>query len=59
VQQIGRLKEISNERDLTSEEVKNFDLLHKNLRLAKSGRDKAKGDKAKDMSPEELMKVLS
>jgi len=58
VNQIARLKEMAIERDLDTDEVKRFDMLHKNLKLIRGNGRSRKADKLKGMSTEDLMKEL-
>lgn len=60
VQEISKLRTISNEeRPLTSEECKNLDLLHKNLKLARGQSERVtQKDKASKMSSDDLEKLI-
>jgi len=59
VKQLEILKEHSSKRELTQDEVKTLDILHKNLKIARGEdiRVKPKG-KAKKMSTKELEDIL-
>lgn len=58
-EQIQKLKENSSKRELTTDEVKRLDLLHKNLKLAR-GENARVGAKSKvnDMSADELTDLV-
>jgi hypothetical protein len=58
VREISKLKKITEERDLSTDEVKKFDMLHKNLKLAR-GETSRIGSKSKvsKMSQEELERL--
>lgn len=58
IQQISRLKDYSIDRELDTDEVKRFDVLHKNLKLIRGNRSSIKGDRVKGMTTEELIKQL-
>ena len=61
VQEISKLRAVSDDqnRQLSAEECKNLDLLHKNLKIARGQTDRVKPqDKAARMTSEELMAVL-
>jgi hypothetical protein len=60
--QLGRLRNMSMERDLTLDEVKRFDLLVKNKRLAQGNATTIESKPVglpKDMSNDQLMKLAS
>lgn len=58
VEQISRLRKKSADRDLTSDEVKNLDILHKNLKLARGENIRVGAqNKTKKLSPEQLEKL--
>jgi hypothetical protein len=59
VQQILKLKERSQGAELDTDEIKRFDILHKNLKMIRGNRTPKKGDKVKGMSNEELLKELN
>lgn len=58
ITQIALLKDSALERELDTDEVKRFDLLHKNLKLINSGKSVKKRDKLKGLSTNELIKEL-
>ncbi len=60
VQEIAKLKKTSNQRPLTSDEVKNLDILHKNLKLARGENTRvgAKGS-VKKKTAENLEKIIT
>ena len=59
IQQIAKLKDDSSHRELSTDETKKLDILHKNLKIAQDDRGKLEGkDKAGDLSKEELMKII-
>lgn len=56
---IQRLKDISQERNLSKDETDIFDKLHKNLKICQGGETRVKKkDTTKEMSSEELAKML-
>lgn len=57
VEQIYRLKQISNDRQLTLEEVKKLDLLVKNLRLSREESTILLNNKKENVSEEELVAI--
>lgn len=58
VKQIDSLNRISNERDLTLEEVKKLDFLVKNLKLIRKEANNIVEMNAKDVTPDELLALL-
>lgn len=59
VKQIDSLNRISNDRDLTLEEVKKLDFLVKNLKLIRKEANSIVEMSAKDVSPDELLAILN
>jgi hypothetical protein len=60
VTEISKLKKITNQRPLTSDEVKNLDILHKNLKLARGENTRVGGhNKVKKKSAEDLEKIVT
>lgn len=58
VEQISKLRKYSANRDLTSDEIKNLDVLHKNLKLARGENIRVGSqNKTKKKSVEELEKL--
>lgn len=58
VKQIDSLNRISNDRDLTLEEVKKLDFLVKNLKLIRKEANNIVEMTAKDVTPDELLAIL-
>jgi len=58
VKQIDSLNRISNDRDLTLEEVKKLDFLVKNLKLIRKEANSIVEMSAKDVTPDELLALL-
>ena len=58
ITQISRLKEVALDRELDTDEVKRFDILHKNLKLIHSGKTVKKLDRLQGLSSEDLIKEL-
>lgn len=59
VEQINRLKKISDDRDLSTDEAKKLDILHRNLKLARGEDLRVKSsNKAKKLSTDELNKIV-
>jgi hypothetical protein len=55
VNELDKLRKSSAERELSSDEIKNMDILHKNLKLAQGKSSRISGSgKAKKLSAEEL-----
>jgi hypothetical protein len=60
VQQLEKLKESSKNRELTGDEVKNLDVLHKNLKIARGESTRVGGSgKVKKMTSEDLEKLVN
>lgn len=59
IKQIDSLNRISNERDLTLEEVKKLDFLVKNLKLIRKEANSIVEMSAKDVTPDELLALLN
>lgn len=58
VEQISKLRKKSGERDLTNDEVKNLDVLHKNLKLARGENARVGSqNKTKKISSTDLEKL--
>lgn len=58
IKQIDSLNKISNERDLTLEEVKKLDFLVKNLKLIRKEANNIVEMNAKDVTPDDLLAIL-
>lgn len=58
VKQIDSLNRISNDRDLTLEEIKKLDFLVKNLKLIRKEANSIVEMTAKDVTPDELLALL-
>lgn len=58
IKQIDSLNRISNDRDLTLEEVKKLDFLVKNLKLIRKEANSIVEMSAKDVTPDELLALL-
>ncbi len=59
ISEINKLKEYSGQRELTTDEIKNLDILHKNLKIVRgeNPRTKSQGN-TKAMSTEEMTKLV-
>lgn len=55
VQEIIKLKKYSDDRELSTDEIKKFDLLNKNLRLIRGQVKRGKSSNLNHLSDEELM----
>ena len=58
ISQINRLKKYSDTRDLSNDEIKNLDLLNKNLRMIRGNLKRGKKSKLKEMTNQELKNQL-
>ena len=59
VEQLAKLRQYSKQRELTADEIKNLDTLHKNLKLARGESIRgSSGAKAKSASDKELEKII-
>ena len=58
VREINRLLKISEDHPLSSDDVKKFDILNKNLQLIRGNLKRGKKSNLKDMSSDKLKKML-